>query len=105
MKIIEQGHAGHFIGANSCLFKRSTYLSNGYLISSVGDYFPPHSNTIEEIGAGRLFETYVFTAKKTKSPCGCYRIKDYMEIDSLAANDARTAQKNHEKMIKKWSNK
>lgn len=107
VKRIEQGHAGHFICANDCLFKRCTYLTNGYIVSTVGDFFPGSSdsktnNKREEIGFERFFETMVFTAKAEQDECGCYRPSSWSEIDMEPANTSVEAQANHENLVEKW---
>jgi len=74
-----------------------------YIISTVGEYYPIDSDEMEEIGLERFYETYVFHAKPDAyHECGCAVIEDYGHLDSMDANDASTAQKNHMKMIKKY---
>jgi hypothetical protein len=74
-----------------------------------GDYFDfayMKRFGFEKVGCDRKYETFVFKAGK---PC---RVKDCMcglpsidgnELDSLLANDAGTATKNHRKMCAKWA--
>lgn len=66
IKRTERGWAGHFICANSCMFRRNTLLEKGkkrIVVSTVGGY--RYQEKIETIGAGgRYYETMAFRAKK-----------------------------------------
>jgi hypothetical protein len=95
-------HAQHFIGAYSCQFRLGTYVGK-YIVSTVGEY-----RGMEDIGCDRKYETYVFKAKrmpKGKDVCeACpFTVSDFLEIDSLGANTAKEAFKNHYKLCSKWS--
>ena len=100
------GTAAHFIGSASCLHHVCTRVGK-YVISTVGDYRPNGPNSdAERIGCDRKFETFVFKALRGECACGCglpnFRAS---EIDSLAANDHKTANANHMKMCRKWAKK
>lgn len=115
------GHAAHFICGNWCRFHMATKVGD-YLVSTVGLYVPPrHSSSEgaeaawlkanpngERIGYDRFYETFVFKAgtpcKAKDCNCGLPSI-DGSELDTLAANDARTARKNHMKLCRKWAKK
>lgn len=103
-------HAGHFIVGNHCWFHLNTYVG-GYIVSTVGDYYPrskPNCKESEEIGLGRLYETFVFKARRETNPeaqCCPYTAADWLEIDSLGYNDAQAARKGHMKLCNKWANK
>ena len=43
------GHCGHLIVGHNCRFHLSTYLGNGYLVSTVGEYWPERA--VREIHA------------------------------------------------------
>jgi hypothetical protein len=101
---IEQGHSGHFIGANDCLFKRCTYLSNGYIVSTIGQYFPKGTNSMEQVGLARMFETMVFRANEEPDSCGCYRPSDWSELDMIPSNSPIEAQNIHEMTVLDWMN-
>ena len=77
VKITERGWAGHFILAHKCTFHRNTLLEKGdvkIVVSSVGRMLPTRRNKdgildetkLEEISAGRYYETMVFFAEDDK---------------------------------------
>lgn len=125
-----QGHAGHFIAAHLCRFKLNTYLGNGYLVSTVGEYVPERSTReciassreveiegkgdlwdlnyhkqfgFEEIGYGRKYETMVFKAKESTEECCLWEVADYGNIDFEPYNTAKDARLGHTIMCEKWS--
>lgn len=112
------GRPAHFIGADECHFRLATYIpSKRVIVSTVGDYDPYQGKEKPkipgrfitrpvDIGLDRKYETFVFPAVKAKSAaCGCpYHIKPN-ELDSLPANDAKTATKNHYALCKEWDEK
>lgn len=112
-RLLYLGHAQHFIAARDCWFHLGTLVEgpNGrYVVSTVGDYYPPSKpvgaeKKPTEIGYQRLFETYVFRATAGNKPCGCPEITEFSEIDSLPANDAARAQANHAELVAKWFDK
>ena len=93
VKRTEMGHAAHFCNSKACRFSLATHISSGYIISTIGDYYPIASDIREEIGSERYFETYVFKSQKKKSPCGCFRPEEYCEIDSLWSNTSQWSKK------------
>lgn len=100
-------HAGHFICADQCKFRLYTYVG-GYVVSTVGEmvsHINPEQKEWEDLGFNRKYETYVFKAKKVKNDCCKYVPSDFSEIDSLGANDQKTAMKNHIELCNKWSRK
>ena len=65
-KITERGWAGHFCASVYCAFRRNTLIEVGnkkVVVSTVGNYRPPHSKEIEQIGLERYYETMAFEAK------------------------------------------
>jgi hypothetical protein len=105
------GSAGHFIGGPECRFHLCTEVG-GYLVSTVGEYFPNgrDGHEAKEIGLDRLYETFVFKLKRGHArcdvdDCGCgLPMPDQsLEIDSLPANKAGDATRNHYKLCRKWA--
>lgn len=67
VKITERGFAGHFCASQWCWFRRNTLIEIGdkrIVVSTVGNYNPPHGNKGQEIGYGRYYETMAFNAIK-----------------------------------------
>jgi hypothetical protein len=96
------GHAGHFIGAESCLFHLNTEVGR-YRVSTVGEWVSPDPDgegeyaRFREIGSRRLFETFVFRTDANGE------VTDYTELDALSANDHDTATANHMALSRKWA--
>jgi hypothetical protein len=105
MKIKHYGYAGHFICSDSCRFHLTTSVGK-YLVSTVGALFYPKDSKMQEVGCGRKFETFVFETNGicNVADCGC-GLPNIIprEIDGIGCNTAGEAQKNHEKMITKYS--
>ena len=62
----------------------------------------------QEIGAGRIYETMVFSAAKNirkKHTCCPFLVNDHQELDMDGYNDAESAFKGHNRMCLKWSKK
>ena len=59
----------------------------------------------EEIGLGRIYETMVFKAEKSKIDCCPYEINSGSEVDFGSYNTPEEAFKGHMKLCKKWSKK
>ena len=99
------GLPGHFIAAASCRHHLCTQIGRK-LISTVGEYHPGNrgDSKRETIGCDRYFETFVFNIGKGKCSCGC-GLPEIIpsEIDSLPANDAKTADANHMKLCRKYA--
>ena len=115
-------HPGHFIASFDCRFRLNTYVPTGYIVSTVGEYAPPHVATydpddplrdrdyqrdpFQEIGLYRLFETMVFKAKKTKAECCPYEADvERGEVDFEGYNTSGDAMRGHEAMCLKWEKK
>ena len=72
----ERGWAGHCCVARDCLFRRNTLLQKDnvfVVVSTVGNWIPKNATKVEEIGAGRFFETMVFLSKESD--------QEYHDID------------------------
>ena len=107
------GHAGHLIVGSQCEFHLATRVGN-YRISTVGEYRPKSKHPpsrigldkvddtyaeYETVGAGRLFETFVFRAEGD----GYGDVTEWSEIDTEVANDHDTATANHMSMCRKYA--
>jgi len=103
------GYGAHLCVGPWCRFHMAT-LVGGYMVSTVGDYRPPHASekdcpAMREIGCNRMFETFVFRASPSKATrckivdclCQMPALESFSEIYSLAANTAGDATKNHRK--------
>lgn len=98
------GHKQHLCVARRCQFNLATLLPNGYLVSTIGEYFRKDDEQfqdMEEIGADRMYETYVFKTEKKLKDCGCPEISSYTEVESDAYNEAKDAQEGHIRMCLK----
>ena len=83
VKRTERGWAGHFICSDRCLFRRNTLLEFGYMkivVSTVGNYV--YDCRLQEIGAGRCFETMVFHADKEDTKYFDADITKDVEVES-----------------------
>lgn len=99
------GSAAHFILGDRCRFHLATEIGR-YLISTVGEYHSKDGLGPLEIGAGRLFETFVFVidpvGERCKCGCGLPSPTDFYEVDSDGYNTARAATEGHEAMCVKY---
>jgi hypothetical protein len=97
------GYPGHLCVGHKCAFHLSTRIGK-YLISTVGDYRKVDGDGLpQEIGSGRLFETFVF-------PCDGETefgdpANDLNSIDSECYNDSKKAEDGHYEMCYKWAQK
>ena len=68
LKITERGWPGHYICADSCLFRRNTFIEYGdlkWVVSTVGRQLPAKGYDYwETIGHERYYETMAFEAKQ-----------------------------------------
>lgn len=101
------GHAGHLIVGDQCQFHLATRVGE-FIVSTVGEWaasLPSRADgtgdyaKFSTIGAGRLFETFVFRADGE----GYGEIAELSEIDSRSANDHDTATANHMAMCRKYA--
>jgi len=104
--IIEFPHAGHFIGAKDCQFRRCTYV-NGYIVSTVGEYVPFADRKKQSLGPSNddFYETMVFKAMKTKKD-GCpvcfYVPETFNELECRRYANPVIALDGHKAMIEKY---
>lgn len=109
-KWIWMPHPAHFIAGFGCRFRLATYVGNGFLVSTVGEYISPLAKESEEdflpIGCDRLYETMVFKAERAVDSACCPWIqKDSTELDFEGYNKPNEAMNGHMKMCLKWSKK
>ena len=110
-------HAGHLCVGHLCQFKLTTYV-RGYIISTVGEYFP-HTNYLkdfpkelrpknkdgfETIGCNSLYETMVFKAKKGDPEYSCcpFVQGDELDLECERYNCPNEATKGHYDMCEKY---
>ena len=109
--VTHHGHAQHFIAADSCRFRLATEVvgpGGRWVISTVGEMVAlvpfRRRKGFDEIGSGRLYETYVFALERdARHDCGCPKIASLSEIQSRAANSAQEATANHADCVAEWS--
>jgi hypothetical protein len=101
------GYAGHFVGGKRCVFHLSTWLPNGWLVSTVGHYLPRSGDgeTPEEIGIGRTFETMVFKCRGTAEPGVDAPIDDWSAVETKGYNDSSDAERGHYAVCAEWADK
>lgn len=105
-------HAAHFCGGDWCRFHLATYLGNGYLVSTVGEYYPRYpgdheGDAPEPIRHDRTYETMVFPARPATDANRCcpWRMASVAELDFAGYNDPVGATRGHLEMCAKWAQK
>ena len=102
----------HLCVSADCRYGKTTMLP-GYFVSSVGEYVPEGGplkirhgkKTWEEIGLGRMYETYVFEWGGQFCSCGCgvpVPKYGYLECEGLPANTREECEKNHALLVEKY---
>lgn len=96
------GYAGHFIGGRSCAFHLSTRVG-GFLISTVGDYFP--NGKRETLGAEKdsWFETFVFKCSGDDKNGNPVMDDGFTEIDSERYAKSIDAERGHYRFCEKYA--
>lgn len=126
------GTVAHLCVGQDCRFHLATLLPTGWLVSTVGQYWPDapirernarfrgielegkgddrrndymRKIGYEEIGCGRLFETMVFRAGEpcTAEGCDCGCPRRHEAVDMDAYNSAGDAASGHMRMCEKWA--
>ena len=97
-------HPAHYCAANNCRFRLATCVG-AYIVSTVGEYFPEGTKTLETVGLDRLYETMVSHASSPPKihECGCIESRGDWELDFAAYNDAKSAYEGHLKLCRKWA--
>ncbi len=90
------GTAGHLIVSRRCQFHLHTHVGRR-CISTVGEWHPkdPYDPEIEEVGAGRLYETMVFDLDGGENR--------WTEIGFEGYNDEQEAERGHMRMCRKYA--
>jgi len=96
-------HAGHYIRGGECRFRLCTCVGR-YIVSTVGE-LPSRADAreFEPVGCGRLYETMVFRAVKSKNGCCPYEMETPSEVDFRGYNDPRKARIGHMELCRKWA--
>lgn len=98
-----KGIAGHLIIANRCRFHLHTQIGP-YKISTIGAYYQTGmSEKMTEIGAGRDYETYVFTGEDNWSEIDANGISLDRDADSDPYKADELAEDMHMKMCMKYA--
>lgn len=117
---VYMGCPAHFIGSSSCVFHLATYLSSGFIVSTVGDYRPSvvdehgvrprrDADPPERIGFspdGRdKYETMVFHAGPGDTKCCPWVAVDVGNpLDQRRYATSEEAAEGHEAMCRQWEN-
>lgn len=104
---IERNFKGHLIVAEHCHWFATTDV-NGYRISTIGDYRPPHGGGEREtVGFERFYETMVFPLSDRICGCGCDAplVSSWCELEMEGYNEMTEARAGHERMVERWSQK
>ena len=106
----ERGWAGHFIGANNCMFRRNTLLSYNNIkivVSTVGLMMVDRE--IESIGSDRYFETMAFHSDKNDVRYNDADVSQQISFESKWAIDKKDADdeanKMHEDVVTEITNR
>ena len=93
------GYGGHFIAADRCRLRMHTRVG-AYRISTVGHYVV--RGRIENVGAGRTFETMVFALRMDGSPEA--EPMNWSEaVEMRPYNDSRAAEAGHIALCEKYA--
>lgn len=102
---IWMGHQAHL--CVNCRFHLATFV-NGYIVSTVGDYYSKGKKTTIGGGTNSFFETFVMEAiEAPKMECCPYGPKTYDPIELERYSSAGQAREGHMKyckMVDKWKN-
>lgn len=116
--VIEMPHAGHFIGASECEFRRNTYV-NGFIVSTVGELKgrnyeklagrkATHGELYRTLGIepDSFYETMVFKAMKSGHKC-CPYVADVSAGDEECVRyaDEGAASEGHDKLVLKYASR
>lgn len=105
------GNAGHLCVSNWCRFHLTTLVGD-YVISTVGEYFPPHATERDcpqkpaPIGSGEdsIYETMTFKWTGNTCECGCGLPNiDGSELECKRYKTAKEATIEHYKTCEKYS--
>ncbi len=121
---VQMPHPAHFIGSRDCHYWLATWIppgygkqpekTNGYLVSSVGEYWPYIENrdpdvelwAWSEISPGAFYETVVFHSmptKRTDRMCCPYTAATNNELDVKRYKTSTDAAIGHWEMCEKWA--
>lgn len=99
------GFAGHFIAGSRCRYHLCTRIG-GYLVSTLGAYYPEGATKAEPIGAGvkSLYETMVFHCDG-ETEGGDPNVISYSEIDSQRYATSLAAEHGHREFCRRYAAK
>lgn len=106
-KMIWYGNGGHFCGLPECQFHLCTEV-NGYLISTVGEYYPDgykKGRGMVELTLAKdsFYETMVFHMTGSRCGCGCgLPDVNLSAIEQINYKTPKEANENHIKLCRKY---
>lgn len=101
-----KGFPGHFNLVHKCKFRLCTDVGS-VRISTVGAYYEPGDDVMQEIGSGRHYESYVFKIEDGE-------VTSLVELDSDSITHVngddpyetdKRAEAMHDRMCVKWARK
>jgi hypothetical protein len=102
--MIWYGNAGHFCNSRKCRFHLCTEV-NGYVISTIGEYYPTSEKEMERLGVGSkdFYETLVYSVSGDRCKCGCNQPNySASTIEMVRYATPKEANEGHIKLCEKY---
>jgi hypothetical protein len=110
----ERGWTGHFYAARFCMFRRNTLfhrVSDDYrvVVSTVGNYLPSYSESIQELGSRRYYERMAFLSSSEDTKYWDANVQKEVFFDSDWSlgkiDDDNLVDQMHEEVVKEFWHK